>query len=124
MPKGSTQNVSVNSGSRAVMCPATPSLKPEAAKMRKPPARRSLRCRRSAETLVKTGGASFLKVVSYAVALVRLSSDLRTDVDSRAFMASSIPVCAASMRTDQAWTSRRALSFGVAEKSQRTAKSE
>ena len=53
---GLTQKVSGNSGSRAVMWPATPSSKPALLNSRKAAARRSLRCCRSSITEVKVGG--------------------------------------------------------------------
>ena len=51
MPKGLTQKWSVSSGSRAVICPATPSEKPKRPKRRSAPANRCLRCRRSSSML-------------------------------------------------------------------------
>ena len=69
IPNGLTQKVSGNSGSRAVMWPATPSQKPHAAKIRKPPARRSFRCCRSSARVAKAGGARRLNAGRYAARL-------------------------------------------------------
>ena len=69
IPNGLTQKVSGTSGSRAVMWPATPSQKPHAAKIRKPPARRSFRCCRSSARVAKAGGARRLNAGRYAARL-------------------------------------------------------
>ena len=58
MPNGLTQKWSVNSGSRAVMWPATPSEKPNRPNSRSAPASLCLRCRRSSSTVSKAGGVS------------------------------------------------------------------
>ncbi len=58
MPNGFTQNSSGNSGSRAVMWPATPSEKPNLPKMRNAPASLALRWARSSSTVAKVGGRS------------------------------------------------------------------
>ena len=50
-PSGFTQKWSGNSGSRTVMCPATPSPKPKRPKMRSAPASFCLRRSRSAATV-------------------------------------------------------------------------
>src|SRR3954452_7994823 len=55
---GLTQKWSGNSGSRTVMCPATPSPKPQRPKMRNAPASFCLRCNRSSSTLANSGGPS------------------------------------------------------------------
>jgi hypothetical protein len=55
-PNGFTQNMSACSGSRTVMCPATPSPKPNRPNTRSAPASCSLRWRRSSSTESKTGG--------------------------------------------------------------------
>src|SRR4051794_18323609 len=55
---GLTQKWSGNSGSRTVMCPATPSPKPQRPKMRSAPASFCLRCNRSSSTFVNSGGPS------------------------------------------------------------------
>src|SRR3954468_21661125 len=55
MPNGFTQKWSRRSGSRAVMCPATPSSKPNCQKIRKPAARRCLRCCRSSSAVSNFG---------------------------------------------------------------------
>src|ERR1700759_567147 len=70
IPNGFTQKWSRRSGSRAVMCPATPSSNPNLPKMRKPAARRSLRCRRSSST------------VSYFGRYQRSSRSVRTAVSA------------------------------------------
>src|SRR6202050_1642477 len=57
MPKGVTQKWSVSSGSRAVMCPATPSEKPKRPNSRSAPASFCLRCRRSSSSVANFGGA-------------------------------------------------------------------
>ena len=56
MPNGLTQNQSGCSGSRTVMCPATPSEKPKRPNSRKPAASCSLRYCRSSSTESKVGG--------------------------------------------------------------------
>src|SRR5262245_20004907 len=55
IPSGFTQKWSRCSGSRAVMCPATPSSNPNLPNSRNPAARRSLRCSRSSSTLANVG---------------------------------------------------------------------
>ena len=55
MPNGLTQNRSVNSGSRAVMCPATPSEKPNLPNSRNAAASSCFRCRRSSAWVANTG---------------------------------------------------------------------
>ena len=59
MANGFTQNVSGNSGSRAVMCPATPSSNPALLNNRNAAASRCLRCRRSASTESNVGGIRY-----------------------------------------------------------------
>jgi hypothetical protein len=59
-PNGFTQNVSGNSGSRAVMCPATPSSKPNFEKRRKPAANLCFRCNSSSAWLANVGGLGML----------------------------------------------------------------
>src|SRR5262245_22153535 len=61
MPKGLTQKWSVLSGSRAVICPATPSSNPNLAKRRKAAANRCFRCSLSSSTELKVGGCGKLK---------------------------------------------------------------
>ncbi len=56
IPNGFTQKWSVNSGSRAVMCPATPSSKPNRLNNRKAAARFCLRCNRSSSTVRSVRG--------------------------------------------------------------------
>ena len=56
LPNGLTQKWSGNSGSRTVMCPATPSPKPKRPKMRRAPASFCLRWRRSSSTVANVGG--------------------------------------------------------------------
>ena len=56
MANGLTQKWSVNSGSRAVMWPATPSEKPKRPNNRSAPANLCLRWRRSSSTVVNFGG--------------------------------------------------------------------
>src|ERR1700761_9024095 len=55
-PNGFTQKVCGSTGSRSVMCPATPSSKPYLPKMRNASARRPLRYSRSSYLSVKRGG--------------------------------------------------------------------
>ena len=55
-PNGFTQNVSGCSGSRTVMCPATPSSKPIFENSRNAAASRRFRCTRSSAGLSNTGG--------------------------------------------------------------------
>src|ERR1700733_14782006 len=64
MPKGLTQKWSWSSGSRAVICPATPSLKPNFANSRKAEASRCLRCTRSAATVAKEGGFGVFAILT------------------------------------------------------------
>src|SRR4030095_2802061 len=61
IPKGLTQKWSCFSGSRAVMCPATPSSNPNLEKRRKAAASRCFRCSRSSSTELKVGGIGKLK---------------------------------------------------------------
>src|SRR5262245_20957545 len=61
MPNGLTQKWSRFSGSRAVMCPATPSSNPNLAKRRKAAANRCFLCSRSSSTELKVGGIGKLK---------------------------------------------------------------
>ena len=56
LPNGLTQKWSGNSGSRTVMCPATPSPKPKRPKMRRAPASFCLRWSRSSSTVANVGG--------------------------------------------------------------------
>lgn len=56
MPNGLTQNRCSSSGSRTVMCPATPSPKPNRPKIRNAPASCCLRCRRSSADVANVGG--------------------------------------------------------------------
>src|SRR5271156_3952554 len=55
-PNGFTQNVSVTSGSRAVMWPAPPSSKPNFENSLNPAASRCLRCSRSSARFANFGG--------------------------------------------------------------------
>src|SRR3984885_11867209 len=64
MPKGLTQKWSWSSGSRAVMCPATPSLKPNFANSRKAEANRCLRCTRSSATVANAGGFGVFAILT------------------------------------------------------------
>src|SRR4051794_10682300 len=62
-PNGLTQNRSGNSGSRTVMCPATPSANPSRPKIRNAPASLALRCARSSSTLSNVGGSGIVSSV-------------------------------------------------------------
>src|ERR1700677_1896928 len=64
MPKGLTQKWSWSSGSRGVICPATPSLNQNFAKSRKAEASRCLRCRRSSATVAKEGGSGVFAILT------------------------------------------------------------
>src|SRR5438270_5051901 len=61
-PNGFTQKWSGRSGSRAVMCPVTPSSKPNFENKRNAAASRSLRCRRSSSTVVNPFGVHFSQI--------------------------------------------------------------
>src|SRR5882757_4926602 len=58
MPNGLTQKWSSSSGSRAVMCPATPSSKPNRLNRRNAAARFCLRCRRSSSMVRSSRGSN------------------------------------------------------------------
>src|SRR5271163_1823732 len=60
MPKGFTQKWSSRSGSRAVMCPATPSSNPKRENRRNAAASIRLRYRRSSAAVANLGGAECL----------------------------------------------------------------
>ena len=66
MPNGFTQKWSGHSGSRAVIWPAIPSLKPNFAKRRKAEAKRCLRCTRSSLTVWKIGGSGVFAIFTEA----------------------------------------------------------
>ena len=71
IPNGFTQKWSSRSGSRAVMWPATPSSKPNFPKIRKPAARRCLRCWRSSSTVSYFGRYQrSLRAVSRCVSVI------------------------------------------------------
>src|SRR5712672_4408251 len=79
-PNGFTQKCSGRSGSRAVMCPVTPSSKPNFENKRNEAASRSLRCRRSSSTLANLGGPGKQGFFTGAVAICtsRKQNSMRT----------------------------------------------
>src|SRR5271167_919226 len=79
MPKGFTQKWSVNSGSRAVMCPATPSEKPKRPNRRSAPASFCLRCSRSSSTLADFGRVSVLSIEEAVAIGLALESESESE---------------------------------------------
>ena len=77
---GFTQNNSGNSGSRTVMCPATPSPNPTRPKMRSAAASFFLRCRRSSSTVANGAGSSTPSMVRMPDSVTLMAAILRDRV--------------------------------------------
>src|SRR6478672_12609538 len=91
IPKGFTQKWSRRSGSRAVMCPATPSSNPNLPKMRKPAARRCLRCWRSSSIVSYFGRYQrSSRVVVWAMAITSCVPDVFPEGRSRTEAAQAV----------------------------------
>ncbi len=73
-PNGLTQNVVGSTGSRTVICPATPSSKPYFPNMRKAAASRPLRYSRSSYLSVKVGGPGIFAICPLAWDLLKPGS--------------------------------------------------